>query len=275
MFNQQTNGQTSVYERAPWQQASGPIFVRFYAYEDYNRARSVAEGRPIIDVKDYIEFPRAGEIDILRRQATEGDKQAHPDAWRAYKESREQMPSGTPVATLFPAHPEIISLLRHFRVHTVEQLAEISDTAVQQIGLGGHEWRARAQELIKASEGSQGFHQLKKQVDDRDATIAKMQQQLAMMEARIAAPGPTGASSPGVTPHTQQVDMATMQAMVAQAVASAALSSRPPRGKTVNQTEAGRLKQLENLAKARAARHPQQSINEMTADIVVAPKGGE
>lgn len=216
-MHQQTNGLApSIYERAPWQVQEAPQFVRFYTHEDYDRAASEREGRPVIHARPYIEFPRAGETDILRRAATEGDKVRFPEEWKRYHESREDTPVGTPLSTLFPAHPEIVSTLRFFKCHTVEQLADMGEHGVQKIGLGAFEWRNRARELMKAAEGSKGFHQLNKALEDRDATIAKLQAQMAALEVRLSQP----ASQPAA-------DTAAMiQAAVAQQLA--ALRGAPP-----------------------------------------------
>jgi hypothetical protein len=178
--------QPAEYQRAPWQAQDAPTFVRFYTHEDYDRAASQREGRPIIKAKPYIEFPRAGEVDILRREATESDKMRFPAEWKSYQEAREDVPIGTPLSTLFPAHPEIVSTLRFFKCHTVEQLAAMNEHGVQQIGLGAFEWRNKAQELMKAADGSKGFHQLQKALEDRDATIAKLQAQMAAMEMKLS-----------------------------------------------------------------------------------------
>jgi hypothetical protein len=210
-MHQQTNGQApSLYERAPWQTQEAAQYARFYTHEDYDRAASEREGRPIIRAKPYIEFPRAGEIDVLRREATEGDKQRFPDQWKRYSEAREDIPVGTPISTLFPAHPEIISTLRFFRCHTIEQLAEMSEHGVQKIGLGAFEWRNKARELIKAADGSKGFHQLQKALEDRDATIAKLQAQMAALDVRLSQPTPA----------------ADVQGMIRSAVAEAVAAER-------------------------------------------------
>jgi hypothetical protein len=253
-MHQQTNGQApSLYERAPWQTQEAPQFVRFYTHEDYDRAASQREGRPIIRAKPYIEFPRAGEIDVLRREATEGDKMRFPEQWKAYQESREDAPVGTPLSTLFPAHPEIVSTLRFFRCHTVEQLAEMSEHGVQKIGLGAFEWRAKAQELLKAAEGSRGFHQLQRQLEDRDATIAKLQQQMAAMEAKLSE-----------RPQQPAQSTADVQALIRGEVAAAIAAER---AQPTGQAALG-------LA-ARGSTNPPQRPRQASGRPPQIPEGGE
>jgi hypothetical protein len=238
-MHQQTNGVApALYERAPWQVQEAPQLVRFYTHEDYDRAASEREGRPIIKAKPYIEFPRAGEIDILRREANEGDKQRFPEQWKRYQESREDVPIGTPLATLFPGHPEIISTLRFFRCHTVEQLAEMSEHGMQKIGLGAFEWRNKARELMKAADGSKGYHQLQRQLEEREATIGKLQAQMAAMEVKLSQPAPQPA-----------VDMQAMVAAVAKQMASihAPAVAIADQGQPIGETRAARQRRLRDV----------------------------
>jgi len=160
-------------------------FVSFVAHQVLNEVQSQQQGRPIIEAKPYFRLERAGERDVLMREANEDDKRSYPEAWRAYEEKREQRPAGTPLSILFPAHPEIVATLEFFKVHTVEQLARISDTNMQTIGLGGREWHNKAVEFLKLAEGAQGFHVLKKELDMAQATIAKMADQIAHMAAAL------------------------------------------------------------------------------------------
>lgn len=243
-MHQQANGVApALYERAPWQAQEAPQFVRFYTHEDYDRAASERDGRPIIRAKPYIEFPRAGEIDILRREATDGDKMRFPEQWKRYQESREDTPVGTPLATLFPAHPEIVSTLRFFKCHTVEQLAAMSEHGVQKIGLGAFEWRNRARELLKAAEGSKGYHQLQRQLEDRDATILKLQAQMAALEARLSQPAPQPAQP------AQDVQAMVQEAVAAQLAALRGQPAEPPAGQPIGgETRAARQRRLRSEA---------------------------
>ncbi|HEV8261837.1 MAG TPA: hypothetical protein VGQ19_13910 [Burkholderiales bacterium] len=174
-------------------------FASFVAHQVINEIKSKEAGRPIIESKPYLRLERAGERDVLMREVNEDDKRAYPEAWRAYEEKREQRPVGTPLSVLFPVHPEIVATLEYFKVYTVEQLARISDTNMQTIGLGGREWYNKAVEYLKASEGAQGFHTLKKEIEAAQATITKQAAQIAAMEGALAArqqPGQIAAAAP-------------------------------------------------------------------------------
>ena len=76
-----------------------------------------------------------------------------PKAWEAFK--RQEKPvAGTPVAKLPFLKPEQVALLMHIGCTTLEQLCEMPDVQVQQIGLGGRQIRADAQAFQKMAKDS-------------------------------------------------------------------------------------------------------------------------
>src|SRR5262245_58117461 len=105
--------------------------VTFYSRAEHNPARSEAEGRPVYDAVDFLKVMHPGERDTVDRPVNEMDKYRWPEQWARYQQRKEQVPDGTPMEHLFPQNPEVVAMLRHQRFHTVEQLAEASDTAIQ------------------------------------------------------------------------------------------------------------------------------------------------
>lgn len=235
---------TSAYMRANVE--SDPRhFACFVAHQVHNEIKSKQEGRPIFETRPYFRLERAGERDVLMREATDEDKRQHPEAWRAYEEKRQQRPSGTPLAVLFPAHPEIVATLEFFKVYTVEQLAKISDTNMQTIGLGGREWHNKAVEFLKAAEGAQGFHALKREIEGLQATITKQTAQIAAMEAHQASKqtavqdysANTGRTDPNLLVAMQE-QIAALTAKVEQAAEPLPVKRRGwPKGKPRKQPE--------------------------------------
>lgn len=158
----------------------------FYTRSVLNEAKSREEGKPVFEPKPYFRLERAGERDYLDREATEEDKAKYPELWRAHEEKRDPMPEGTPLAILFPQFPEVVATLEYHKVRTVEQLRALPDTAKQAIGLGAHEWRKKADEFLKAAEGAQGFHALKKAQEESQLTIQKLTEEISLLRGKLA-----------------------------------------------------------------------------------------
>ena len=69
----------------------------------------------------------------------------------------------------------------HFNIHTVEQLANISDTAKQAFGMGALEWSRKAQAFLDSAGNSAVAEKyaaeneaLKRQITDMQAELARL-----------------------------------------------------------------------------------------------------
>lgn len=207
--------QANGYMRAGVEHADTKSMVTFVTHIVHNEALSRTEGRPIFEPKAYFRLERVGERDVLMREATENDKRAYPEHWRAYQENRQAMPAGTPLAILFPTFPEIVATLEYFRVKTVEQLADLSDTGIQAIGMGGREWQAKAREFLATANDAGAFHELKAQLEKSDATIAKLQGIIEAMQRQLAEK-PVIAAGPANEIAELKAQMAAMMAKIDQ-----------------------------------------------------------
>lgn len=160
--------------------------VTFYARDVPNPARSTEVGYPVFEAKDYVRIETPGEKEgIPVYPATEEYKRRYPAEWEAYSQKRAPTPTGMPLAILFPQFPEIVAALEFANVRTVEQLAELSDTAKQNIGLGAHEWQQKAIDFLKVAEKTHDYHALKKNQETLEATIAKQQAQIVAMQMKL------------------------------------------------------------------------------------------
>jgi hypothetical protein len=150
----------------------GP-FVQFYARAMQNGQASLAEGKPVFRSVLFFKLQQPGERDFIDRQATKSDIDAHPAAYQRYRQFRNDsaIADGTPLETLFPAHPDTVEVLKFNRIHTVEALANLSDTGMQNIGMGGAEWRDKARRFIDATTGGKGFADLEDQTRSLQAQL--------------------------------------------------------------------------------------------------------
>ncbi len=60
-------------------------------------------------------------------------------------------PVGTPLSVLFPRSPEIGKNLQFDKIETIEQLAGLTDTQIQNIGIGGRQFTDRAKAFLASS----------------------------------------------------------------------------------------------------------------------------
>jgi hypothetical protein len=160
--------------------------VTFFARDVPNPAKSEAVGYPVFEAADYVRIETPGEKEgIPIFPATQEYKNRFPTEWENYRLKRAPTPSGMPLAILFPQYPERVAALEFANVRTVEQLAELSDTAKQNIGLGADEWQKKAIEFLKTAAKTHDYHALKKSQEMLEATIAKQEAQIVAMQMKL------------------------------------------------------------------------------------------
>lgn len=191
-------------------------YVQFRAVSVQHGAQSLAEGKPVFKSIVYMKLQHPGERDFIDRPATREDAQRFSEEYRAYCQGREDRPDGAPLEVLFPNHGDVVSMLHFHRIYTVEMLARLNDTQLQNIGMGGYEWQQKARRWLDAMEkGDKGFAALEEQQRKLSIDNTRLREQNAAMNAQIQ--GLTnqiaqltntllqmGVSAPGVMIHNLQ-----------------------------------------------------------------------
>lgn len=213
------------------QQTQGPQpAVTFFAREVPDPGHSKEAGYPRFVGQDYIRIELPGEKDVRIFPASDEYKRRYPDQWSAYAEKRKPTPPGMPTAILFPQFPEIVATLEFFNIRTVEQLANISDTAKGNIGLGADEWQRKANEFLSAAAGTKSFHKISAELEMANLTIGKLTAENAALRGKVAeqeaALGRAGSTSP------QPDALAALQRQIDEMKAHQAPQERRPNKET-------------------------------------------
>lgn len=162
------------------------LIVQFYADKKQDFAASQKAGTPIFVHKDMVRVIQIGEKDVAEYEADRGHppyKYRWPRQWEAYQKGMEQRVAGTPLDMLFPTQPEIVATLAALHIQTIQQLADISDTAIGNIPFGRQYVQTAKQYLGRAS-GSAEFHSLKDENAALREEMAAMRKQLEAMAAK-------------------------------------------------------------------------------------------
>jgi hypothetical protein len=125
--------------------------VEFVSHPIVDPAASQEAGRSVYVKADYIRIHHKFEKDEIFRPAHDGDKQRFKRQWEAYLCGEDATPIGTPLSVLFPRNPEIIKNLEQDKVRTIEELAALNDTQIQNIGIGGRQFTDRAKAFLSSS----------------------------------------------------------------------------------------------------------------------------
>jgi hypothetical protein len=147
----------------------------FYMDRRHNPAKSEQEGHPIYDNIAFVRIGNPGErLNVVIRPATQVDQRRFPIQWAQFQQNMEQRPSGTPVTILFPSNPAVVGMLEGCNVFTVEQLADLSANAIENIGMGCQTYVNQAQQYLKMSEKGVKHAEFQKKLDERDQKIAQL-----------------------------------------------------------------------------------------------------
>lgn len=157
------------------------LTVTFYKRPVHNPHKSKMEGRPIYDKIDFVSIRQPGERDCVDRPATDHDKARFAAKWAAYEQALQPGEEGTPLALLFCGYEEvnIPPMLESLGVHTVEQLANLTATAIQNVGMGGQQWVNKAKSFLEKSVQGQSFHRLERENEQNRNKIAVLERQLS------------------------------------------------------------------------------------------------
>lgn len=161
------------------------LFVEFYSRSVRDEVASKEKDRPVHVQVDYIRIRQPGERDEINRPAHNGDRQRFARHWQAYQDGRQATPEGTPLAILFPNNPEIVENLKFDKIFVVEQLAELNDTQIGNIGLGGRQFVDRAKAFLKAANSARGFTQLSAKIDQMEADRTADKERIKALEAAL------------------------------------------------------------------------------------------
>lgn len=150
------------------------LAVRFYTHAELSQYKSMKDNLPIHDDVIMVEVIQPGEKDPVRVLADEFHKRRFPKQWAAFQAGVEQTQSGTPLDLLFPAQPSTVLQLKTFNVYTIQQLAGLSDSAMNNIPMG-RTLADRAKAYLATAAGGKNFHavqnEMQKQLDEMRALL--------------------------------------------------------------------------------------------------------
>lgn len=126
------------------------LAVRFEKRAIYMKAQSEKENRPIYEDRVFAIIPVPGG-DEFHGPIKEEHKQRFWRQWEAFEAGDTEQIIGTPLAMWSPMSPAQVETFKYMKVHTVEQLAALSDSHIQELGMGAQELRRKAKAYLDIS----------------------------------------------------------------------------------------------------------------------------
>lgn len=159
------------------------LYVTFFTEAVEYKAESEKAGRPIFKDVPFVRIIVPGDTNnIIERKATKDDEMKFPRAWARYKSEEKEVVEGMPLEQWPQITRSLLKELKYFEVHTVEQLAGLSDGQVAKLGMGFTEYRNKAKAFMEAAAGTAVQ-------TAQAAENERLKQQMADLQAQIAALG--------------------------------------------------------------------------------------
>lgn len=182
--------------------------LRFFSEGVENKAKSLEAGRPIHDQIDYVEINVAGSRDTVVEKMGEAQKKRFGPQYEMWKRTQTQPVDGTDLAMVPFLNIAQIKDFKACNVMTLEQLADLSDTNVQKLGMGAVEARKKAQAYMKAAGDSAFSQRLVNENEILKRDLAATKQQVVELAQRLET-ALTG-SAPIVNHQPQPPDIAAI-----------------------------------------------------------------
>jgi len=166
------------------------VFVQFYTDAVELKAESEKQGRPIFKDLPHIRKLIPGDSsNIVERVAKEHDMRQYPREWEAFQRQEVTGLTGTPLEQWPQITRAQVKEAKYFEVHTVEQLAELSDMSCQKLGMGYAELRNKAKAYLQAAAGTA-------QATAQEAENQRLRDEMAALKAQIESLGSRGPGRP-------------------------------------------------------------------------------
>jgi hypothetical protein len=144
-----------------------------------DQGASVAAGRPIYHDVEFVKIIIPGVVtNVHVKRVGPVEAQRWPKEFEAFRAGQEQPIEGTMLEEWPILTRAMIKELRHFEIRTVEELAELSDVALQNIGMGGRALRDRAKAYLSDAEREKLNSRLNAENEKQASRIAVLENQV-------------------------------------------------------------------------------------------------
>lgn len=182
------------------------LHVVFYSKAVLNKRETEAQGRPIHETVPYVRIQYPGDknrvVDCPAAERTflapgmGGVRlnfiERFPDHWEAYQRNDQTQVHGTPLEVAPFLSVARCADIRAQNVHTLEQLSEVPDRALPQLGMGARELREKAIAYLKATDNRVLTREVERERDELAEKVAKLEAMVATLQAGdVASPEET------------------------------------------------------------------------------------
>lgn len=144
------------------------LYVEFYMDALKDEEQTIEKGRPIFADRPFVSIRVLGDNKThIQRPVKDEDKMRFPRQWEAFERSESQdLIEGTPITEWAMLTKSQAMELKAMAIHTVEKLAEVSDS---NLWMGGRELRDKAIKWLETSKDSSAVSKFEAKLKELEA----------------------------------------------------------------------------------------------------------
>lgn len=166
-----------------------PVSVAFGLYPRLNKDASAKAGYEVFEDVEFIKIRvPADRFFEYFQPATDSHRKRFPKAYHSFKERTQGRLGivGMPIENWPSVNRSQAMTLKGAGLHTVEELAAVSDSNVDRLGLNGRTLRDTARVFLQTAKDSAETNRIAKERDELQAQLKAMQAQIDGMKAHGA-----------------------------------------------------------------------------------------
>lgn len=168
---------------APQQRDS--TIPRFHMEAVEDPVASAAQGRPIFFQQERVQFIQPGNTNSPVEIVNENHRQRWPEQYAAFRKGEDWAVNGTPLEQWPFLRKVNVYELKALNIFTVEQCADLSDIACQNMGMGGMAIRTAAKAYLSDADAMKIVSQAIADKDTADARAAHAEKRLSELEPLV------------------------------------------------------------------------------------------
>jgi hypothetical protein len=158
------------------------VVANFYLDKVLLGFKSREAGREIYEDREFVSIRVKGQDKMeVVREVTDQDKQRFATQYFRFKQGQEQAKVGTPIERLPGMTPSSIHMYKQYNIKTIEDLCEVADSNLQNLGPGARELQRQAQEFI--SNGKVANAALENKFDELSEIVRKQAELIERLTA--------------------------------------------------------------------------------------------
>lgn len=138
-------------------------------------------GRSILErrIYDSVEFDEITQKWKIKKLAVMSDIRRYPESWNAFMRGASAESIGTPISLIFKNDPSRAEMYKTKGIHSIEQLASLTDSHIQELGMGIGSDREKAKNYMLRIEQQAPKLALDSLVEEKDRQIASLEAKLS------------------------------------------------------------------------------------------------